>query len=259
VDGPGAVRNSLPILIFHSLDEQGSVISFAPQAFQHNMARLWESGYRTVSLLDAAERVRLGQPFPSRSFVLTFDDGYQTVYDVAFPVLQRYDMSASVFITTGERKPGGLAERVPSCEGKTMLSWSQICELQRWGIEIGAHTCTHPDLTCLSNEENRAEIATSKAILENMLGAPVYSFAYPYGRYDRRSRDLVQQHFACACSDVLALVTPRSDPHALERIDAYYLRPDGFFDVMLTQWLPWYVLARRITRGIKRRLLTRTG
>jgi peptidoglycan/xylan/chitin deacetylase (PgdA/CDA1 family) len=140
-----------------------------------------------------------------------------------------------------------------------MLSWRQIRELQHWGIEFGAHTCTHPDLRSLPAADVRAEIGTSKAIMEDMLGATVRSFAYPFGRYNRCSRDIVREHFECACSDVLALVTPRSDPLALERVDAYYLRPDGLFRVMSTGFFPWYVLCRRITRGIKRKLLSRTG
>jgi peptidoglycan/xylan/chitin deacetylase (PgdA/CDA1 family) len=196
VKDAGPVQNSLPILIFHSLDDRGSVISFPPQGFRHNMAKLHQSGYRTLSLLDAAERVRRGQPFPIRSFVLTFDDGYQTVYHEAFPVLQRHGMTATVFITTGRSKPSRPTERLPSCEGRTMLSWREIGELQCAGIEIGAHTCTHPDLTRLTAKEIQTEIATSKDIIESILGARVSSFAYPYGRFDPCSRDMAEQHFS---------------------------------------------------------------
>jgi len=241
------VKTSLPILIFHTLDERGSVISFLPQAFQRGTAKLHESGYRSLSLLRVADCLRQGQPFPPRSFVITFDDGYQTVYDQAFPVLQRYDMSATV----GERKPGGPADRLPGCEGQPMLSWREICEMHRWGIHVGAHTCSHPDLTRLPTEQIEAEIYNSKAIIEDMLGATVRSFAYPYGRYDQRSHKIVQQHFHCGCSDTLGLVAEHSDPYALERVHAYYLRPDGLFDLVLTDLFPWYLRARRITRGIK--------
>lgn len=254
-----AMATSLPILIFHTLDDRGSVISFPPEAFRRNLGKLHENGYRTLSLLEAANRVRQGQAFPPRSFVLTFDDGYRTTYDEALPVLQRYDMTATIFITTGESKPTGPAERLPSWEGQSMLSWREIWEMHRWGIDVGAHTCTHPDLTRLPTEQIEAEICTSTAIIENMLGSPVKCLAYPFGRYDSRSREIARRHFACACSDTLSLVTTNSDPYALERLDAYYLRPDGLFDLMLTDWFPWYVHARRISRGIKRVLLSRIG
>jgi hypothetical protein len=84
-----------------------------------------------------------------------------------------------------------------------------------------------------------------------MLGTPVECFAYPYGRYDNRSREIVRQHFACACSDKLGLITPDSDPYALERVDAAYLRTDRLFDMMLTRLFPWYVWARSIPSRIR--------
>jgi peptidoglycan/xylan/chitin deacetylase (PgdA/CDA1 family) len=191
--------------------------------------------------------------------VLTFDDGYQSVYRKAFPVLQRYAMSATIFVTTGEHRPSGPAERLPPCEGQPMLSWGEIRELHDWGVEIGAHTCTHPDLTRLPTQRVRSELRDSKAIIEDMLGTEVRSFAYPYGRYDRRSQEIAQEHFQCACSDMLGLVTHHSCPYALERVDAYYLRPDGLFGLVLTGWFPSYLVLRRLTRGVKRALGRRPG
>jgi peptidoglycan/xylan/chitin deacetylase (PgdA/CDA1 family) len=248
---------SVPILIFHSLDERGSVISFSPRAFRHSMATLHDSGYRTLSLLQVVHHLHNHEPFPPRSFVLTFDDGYRTVYDVAFPALQQYGMSATVFLTVGEGKHMASDDRLPPQQGRDMLNWRQIREMHRRGMDIGAHTCTHPDLTRLPVERIEAETCSSKAIIEDALGAPVCSFAYPYGRYDARSREIAARHFACACSDILSLVTQRSDPYALERVDAYYLRPGRLFDLILTDWFPWYVRARRITRGIKRFFMSR--
>jgi len=251
--------DAIPILIFHTLDDRGLVISFSLQAFQHNMDVLHQRGYRALPLLEAAELVRQGQPFPPRCFVLTFDDGYQSVYREAFPVLQRYAMTATVFVTTGEHSPSGPTERLPSCENQLMLNWGEIREMHDWGIEVGAHTCTHPDLTRLPVERIESELCGSKAIIEEVLGAAVRSFAYPYGRYDRRSQEIAQQYFRCACSDRLGLVTRRSCPHALERVDAYYLRPDGVFGLMLTKWFPAYLGLRRLTRGAKRSLRARSG
>lgn len=242
----------LPILTFHALDDRASVISFSPRVFRRAMARLHESGYQTLSLLEAVDCLRRGTPFPKRSLVITFDDGYQTVYDEAFPVLQRYGMSATVFLTVGERGTAKPAGRLPSLNGRSLLAWRQVREMQRYGFDFGAHTLTHPDLTRLSLDRVEAEICDSKAIIANALGAPVACFAYPYGRYDHRSGEIVRRHFACACSDRLGLITAGSDPYAFERVDAYYLRTDRLFDLMLTRLFPWYIRARIIPRRIRR-------
>jgi peptidoglycan/xylan/chitin deacetylase (PgdA/CDA1 family) len=243
---------SMPVLTFHALDDQPSVISFSPRLFQRGMARLYESGYQTLSLLEAADCLQRDASFPDRSLVLTFDDGYQTVYDEAFPVLQHYGMSATVFLTVGEKGPEKATDRLPSLQGRSMLAWGEIREMQHWGIHFGAHTLTHSDLTCLSLDRVEVEALGSKNIIEDALGARVDCFAYPYGRYNRRIRDMAQQHFACACSDRLGLITLKSDPYALERVDAYYLRTERLFGMMLTWLFPWYIRARSIPRRIRR-------
>ena len=240
------------ILTFHSLDEQSSVISFPPQLFRRGLAKLHENGYRTMSLLDAVVCLGAKKTFPDQSFVITFDDGYQSVYEQAFPALQQHGMSATVFLTVGEKEVARTAHRLPSLNGRSMLSWNEIQEMNRWEMEFGAHTLTHPDLTRLPRERVEAEICVSKKIIENTLSTPVSSFAYPYGRYNDHIEELVQRHFSCACSDKLGLMNVGSDPNALERVDAYYLRTDKLFDLILTRAFPRYIQVRSIFRRIRR-------
>ena len=242
----------LPILTFHALDGLPSVTSFPPNLFRLGLKKLRENGYRTISLLDAANCLRMKKSFPEKSFVVNFDDGYETVYQAAFPILQDYGMSATIFITVGENGSRQDEERLPSLEGRSMLNWREIKEMRRWGIEFGAHTLTHPDLTRLPRNRMEMEICDSKKIIENNLSTPISCFAYPYGRYNDSVRELVKQHFLCASSDKLGFITPSSDLYALERIDAYYLRTDMLFSLILTGWFSWYIWARRIPRWIRR-------
>jgi peptidoglycan/xylan/chitin deacetylase (PgdA/CDA1 family) len=216
--------------------------------FRRAMAKLHDCGYRTLNLLEAWEHLHQGAEFPSRALVITFDDGYETVYREAFPVLQRYGMSATVFLTVGDRKTDN--GRLPSLEGRSMLSWSEIREMQQERIDFGAHTLTHPDLTRLSTETAESEICQSKAIIEDALSAPVDTFAYPFGRYDERCREIVRENFTLGCSDELGLIRAGSDRYALERVDASYLRRDRLFEIMLTGMFPWYIWARGIPRRI---------
>lgn len=178
------MANSLPMLTFHALDDRPSVISFSPRVFRRGIAKLHENGYQTLSLLEAVDCLCRGASFPDRSFAITFDDGYQSVYDEAFPVLQRYGMSATVFLTVGEKRTAGSSRRFPSLEGRSMLNWGEIREMDRWGIDFGAHTLTHPNLTRLPLDAVKAEVCDSREIIEDALSAPVTSFAYPYGCYD---------------------------------------------------------------------------
>lgn len=243
---------SLPILTFHALDDRVSVISCAPQVFREGMALLHSHGYRTVRLEEAVIALRHGRPFPARSFVVTFDDGYQSVYEAAFPVLQRYGMSATVFLAVGATPVPRSDGRLPSLEGRPMLSWPEIREMHQGGVAFGAHTLTHPDLTQLPAEAIRAEMAASKDCIENGLGTPVTSFAYPFGRYDARSHRMAQQYFNCACADTLGLLSARSDPYALERVDAYYVRTRRLFALTISDLFPWYVRARNVPRQFRR-------
>jgi peptidoglycan/xylan/chitin deacetylase (PgdA/CDA1 family) len=245
---------SLPILTFHALDDLPSVISVKPQVFRQSLARLHARGYRTLRLEEAIDYVRQGEPFPLRTVVITFDDGYRSVYDVAFPVLQRHGMSATIFLTVGGRETAKPAVRLPSLGGRTMLSWREIREMWRSGIDFGAHTLTHPDLTHLPHHQLAVEMCESKAIIEDMLGVHVPCFAYPFGRYDQPSYELARQHFSCASSDRLGLMSLDSDLYALKRVDAYYLRTTHLFKVLTTGLFPGYVRARNIPRQLRRTL-----
>lgn len=242
----------IPVLTFHKIDETPSVISFPPSLFESFMEKLIRNGYRAVGLTDAVENLYRGAPFQEKTFVLTFDDGYRSVYSEAFPVMKRHGMSATVFLTVGD--PPGPGGRIPPLNGSEMLSWAEVTEMREAGIRFGAHTLTHPDLTRLGTEKIEYEIVKSKEIIEGVLGEPVRSFAYPYGRYDERSMGIAGRLFDCACSDELGLLTLESNRYALGRVDAYYLKDERLSGLMLSGLFPYYVRLRNVPRKIRRRL-----
>lgn len=252
---------ALTILTFHTLADDGAVISFPPALFERLIAVL-HGGYQVLQLEDAAARLRSGTALPQRAVAITFDDGYRSVYDVAFPILRHHGMPATVFLAVGDPeepgwpKPSDPAARLPSMMGRAMLSWGEIAAMQQGGIRFGAHTLTHPDLTTLPPERIEREMATCKAILEEALGVPAVSFAYPFGRSDARSRELARRHYACAVTDRLGFAGPGSDLHALPRLDGYYLRHARLVEAFGTAWFPWYIraciLPRSARRGVQR-------
>jgi peptidoglycan/xylan/chitin deacetylase (PgdA/CDA1 family) len=120
------------------------------------------------------------------------------------------------------------------------------------GIDFGAHTLTHPNLTKLNLEMAKTEIFESKAIIEYVLNAPAKSFAYPYGLFDSRVQDIVKHHFVCACSDKLGLITKDTYPYAIERVDTCYFKSRWLFDIISSRLLPFYMFVRNVPREIRR-------
>lgn len=244
----------LPVLTFHMIDDEPSVLSYSPYLFKRLMEKLNLREYRTMKLTDAVEAASAGKPLPEKTVILTFDDGYGSVFDRAFPVLEEYGMSATVFLTVGDSDAPGPDDSLPSLNGARMLRWREIRDMRDRGIDFGSHTLTHPDLTRLEGAGIEHEIRKSKEIIEDFLGIPVSSFAYPYGRYNEGSMEAVRQYYDCACSDELGLLTQKSRPYAVERVDSYYLRSESLFELLFTGIFPTYVLLRNVPRRIKRSL-----
>lgn len=246
----GAV--SLPILTYHSIDDTGSVISVAPGLFARQMAFLAAEGYQTLSFAEVVAHLRHGIPFPEKHVALTFDDGYQNVYTEAFPVLQAYGFTATVFLIVdycggfndwpGHVSPVG---RLP------LMSWAEAQEMQQHGIELGAHTCTHPHLTALPHEQVQAEMQRSKQAIEDHTGAAVRTFAYPYGAYDATVRDLAASLFEGACTTRLGEARASANGHALPRIDMYYFQKPTLCFATPPPFRTGYLALRQLLRDFK--------
>jgi peptidoglycan/xylan/chitin deacetylase (PgdA/CDA1 family) len=247
--------SSIPIFTYHSLDESGAVTSTAPTIFQKQMEHLWRSGYRALSLATVVEMIRREERFPERTFVLTFDDGYKNVYTHAFPVLQNYGFSGTVFLITDYcGKMNDWAGHSPAVARRPLVSWAEVREMSRHGVEFGSHTATHPDVSILAPARAEQEIRSSKKVIEDKLGVPVTTFAYPYGKYNAPVRQIVKRHFRGACSTKLGKARVGSDPYLLKRIDMYYLNNFRIFSALSTNAFDWYMSFRHLLRELKMRI-----
>jgi len=189
---------AIPVLLYHCLgsDPSGWIAPFTVSADdldQHlDMAEAVGRTALTVSELRDGLAGRV--PLPPRPFVVTFDDGFVDTLTVAAPVLARHGAPATVYVTTGF-----IAATSPG--GDRMLDWPQVRELADRGLEIGAHTVTHPQLDLLPAHGSAQEIRGSREQLEDRLAVPVRSFAYPHGYSTPRVRhQVVQAGFDSACS-----------------------------------------------------------
>ena len=242
----------IPILTYHSIDSSGSVISTAPDAFRRQMEFLRAEGYRTIALGNLISALSEKEPISAKTVVMTFDDGFQNFYAEAFPVLEECGFTATVFLVTNYcGKFNDWSGNPPELPRSEMLSWEQIDELSRYGVEFGGHTKTHQDLTKLSEKDALAEMAESRTTIEDKVGREATTFAYPYGKLNDRVRRIAKGTFSAACSTNLGKVTPISDFYSLERIDTYYLKNFRTFEALSRKSFDRYLQVRQAMRSLK--------
>lgn len=252
---PSSAR--VAILTYHSLDASGSVLSTPPDSFAEQMRLLAVSGARVLRLGDLPSV--LGGPAASGPAVaITFDDGFRSVYEHGLPVLARYGFPATVFLVTGHCGQGhAWAGRMRGVAGAPLLGWQEIGAMAKAGISFGSHTETHADLRRLEGRRAEQEMVRSKQAIEDALGCRVETFAYPYGAYDARVKELARAHFTLACSTTFDFVTPASDRLALERLDMYYFQRPEWLLRLFSARTRAYVRMRRMARAGRRWLSSR--
>jgi len=197
------------ILMYHYIrdgvdpkkDPIGYGLSVTPQQFEAQLAALSAAGYTGLTM----SQYSAGQA-TAKSVMLTFDDGYEDFYTTAWPLLKKYHFTATAYIISG--KIGG-----------NYMTWDQLRELHAAGIEIGAHTVNHIDLSKASEAVQHSEIFNSKQTIEAQVGAPVVSFCYPSGKYTATTEALVKQAgYTSATTTHPGSVRPSDDPDALNRV-----------------------------------------
>lgn len=320
------LRDGVLILLYHRITDLPSdpyLLNVTPEHFAEHLAVLKDSGCVIISLHQLVQLLQAGN-LPHRGVVITFDDGYVDNLYHAKPLLEKYDVPATVFVTSGyidgqrefwwdevERvflQPSTLPETLElRVKGKTYewnlgkdadysedaqkrdchwhfyqqqdptkrhslfrefhellnpLSmkerWSVLEEVIQWSgigsqsrsshrmmspeevkilgatglVEVGAHTVNHPVLSSLSLEEQRQEIQHSKAMLEEILGHSVFSFAYPHGAKTDYTKDTVkiiqESSFKSACSNFIGMVRQGEDKFQLPRVLVYDCNRETF-------------------------------
>jgi peptidoglycan/xylan/chitin deacetylase (PgdA/CDA1 family) len=288
---------SLTVVNYHRIDDPYRSgfdsfkpnVSATPQDFDSQMAYL-SKWFHVVSLEQVIKWLDGGETLPPYAALITFDDGYLDNYTSAFPVLQKYDLPALVFLTTDhigtdapfywdmaaycfshtaidrltfpdgsmqswsdreqlerasrrwiefmktlpEVEKQAYVENLPVLLGasvpagffrKLMMNWDQVRQMQKAGIEFGAHTMHHPILTRISSEQARAEVLGSKARIETELDEPVLGFAYPNGQpsdLNQEIKGIVARTGIRAAFTLLngpsSLAEVKRDPYAIRRI-----------------------------------------
>ena len=151
-----------------------------PSTMRAHIELLLDAGFQFRTVAQIAELAGGGTPPPGYA-ALSFDDGMEDNHSVLLPILRDYGITATVYVTTGMiGKPNPwLADHL----GARMMTEEEIVAVADAGVEIGAHSVTHPDMSELDREACAAEMAASRDHLQQLLGRPVTTFAYPFTRY----------------------------------------------------------------------------
>jgi len=208
------------------------------EAFDAQMAFL--KRHANILSPDHAGPLDAGRP----NVAVTFDDAFRSVRENALPALERHGVPATIFVPTGwlGRSPGWRMETSGDAE-EVVMSADEIAALPRDLIEIGSHTVDHPFLTKLAEGEVDRQFAESRATLEQLLGRPIDTLAFPYGDHNgqvvERARAAGYRHVytvapqAIAAGDT-ATSRGRTSADPSDSPGLFALKMRGAFD-----WMPY--------------------
>ena len=237
-EASAAVRSiSIPapsyrILMYHSiggeaLGDKLGIFGVTPHRFRQHMASLARDTSLRVVGLDA---MHLESTTDCMS--ITFDDGYKDNLYAAAPILAEYAFPFTVFVSGGFVRP----------DSRQFLSPSELRELASLpNVTIGAHGLTHVALTTCDERGLKNELFSSKSFLEDVIGKPVSTMAYPYGAVNRRVRDAVElAGYTLGGSSYMGTNHIEDDPLLLSRTSILGIDSTRVFKQKICGHWDWY-------------------
>lgn len=202
----------LPIVSFHHIGPAPITASnndrtwyLSTTTFRSILDEISDAGYTTYTMAEILSYVEDGK-IPEKAIVLTFDDRHLDFYTHAWPILQEYNAKSVLYISAGIK-----TEKYLTDDHLRELAASPL-------IEIGSHTMYHAYLTRISAAEQRYELGKSKEVLEEVIGKPVMSLAYPFGLYNAHTKQLAAEAGYTSGLTINAISTHRvDDPMAMHR------------------------------------------
>ena len=170
----GDQGNSLTILTYHQILENGSNASDHVNKvnFTEQIEYLNKSGFKGLTVAEYDQIRKTNSSIPKKSIIITFDDGWKSIYEKAFPILDNYSYVATNFIVTNYAN--GSSGYI------SYMNWSEVEDLKDKGWDVQSHSVSHKNLINLSEEEYRKQLNDSKTILKDKLNVDANSFAFPF-------------------------------------------------------------------------------
>ncbi|CAJ49844.1 polysaccharide deacetylase family protein [Bordetella avium] len=214
---------SIPILMYHQIGTPAAKgtpyrgLTVHPASFRRQMTWMRRFGYRGLSMRDLMPYLR-GEK-TGKVFGVTFDDGYRNVLENAAPVLQELGFTGTNYFVAHQLDGGNVWDIEKGIPYSGLMSAAEMRQWHDAGNEVGSHTLDHVHLPQVSLEEARRQIRLSKDTLEQVLGAPVTAFCYPYGDHSPEHRAMVREAgYDNATLTVRGLASAADDPFGLPRV-----------------------------------------
>jgi peptidoglycan/xylan/chitin deacetylase (PgdA/CDA1 family) len=244
-------RNSFGILMYHRISPHTPGVpaptwNVTPERFRDQMRGLLAKGFIPWPLRKAIDYHRKGLPIPRNTFVVTFDDGYESVYTNAWPILKELRIPATIFLVTGlldsdaplpfEDWPAAGSHLVPTSSWRP-ISIEQCREISAGGlIDLGTHTHRHEDFRDRP-EAFRRDIAMSIKAMQQWFGITEATFAYPYGYADPELAAVAKTAgLICALTAKKELVKPAMDQFAWGRLTAEHYDTAATLAAKMSGW-----------------------
>lgn len=188
--GDGTLRRIfVPILMYHyvsplpeSADDIRRGLTVEPHIFDAHLRYFRDQGYDAISLYDLHSALQWGSPLPPKPIVLTFDDSYLDHYEIVFPMLKEFGFVGTFFVITGHSDNAN----------PNHMTWAHINEMALAGMSMEPHTKRHIDLRNRDADFLIYEIMGSLESLEAFTNHVPRFFAYPAGRYDALTLQILQ-------------------------------------------------------------------
>lgn len=172
-------HQTVPILTYHKFsDNVSDAVTVTRKSFEDQMRFLKNNGYKVIRLDEFFDFLELKTPIPRKSVVITFDDGWRSTYDIAFPILKKYGYPSTLFVYTDFINEGGNG-----------MTWAILKEMMNGGVSIQSHTKSHRYLDRRQGKESfkkyfdaiKEELDESAKVIKRHLNTEVRYLAYPYG------------------------------------------------------------------------------
>lgn len=214
----------IPVLSYHQINDMDCNAMTVPVAeFERQMAYLHDTGWHTITPDQLTDYMNKGTPLPPRPVLITFDDGYRDNYENAFPILQRYNMTATIFLVSDFM---GRFDKY--------LTWPQVQEMSEAGIYMGSHTLSHFQLTDLSDEELHQQLEGGKLAVEWKTLQFAEYLAYPCGSYNDKIIEACRQcGYKGGFTVNYNLVHAGDNPWLLSRVPIFGHTPQPFLKFRL--------------------------